>query len=63
MIQLTQKNSKKKDNPEKDSKIIKTLQEAENYLREIGEWNSVYNMDRQVILNWANFLKNKGITN
>ena len=36
-----------------------TLEEATSYLKKIGEWESVWRFDREIILGWANFLKNK----
>jgi hypothetical protein len=62
MLQLAQKNTKPKTTNEEPTEIITSLQEAETYLRKVNEWNSVNKMDRETIMNWANFLKNKGVT-
>lgn len=35
------------------------LEEATAYLKKIGEWETVLKMEREVILNWANFLKER----
>jgi hypothetical protein len=36
-----------------------SLEQATTYLKKIGEWESVWRFDRDTILGWANFLKNK----
>ena len=59
MLNFSQKHTKLKTTNEEEDQSIKNLQEAETYLRKNDEWNSVKNMDRQIIINWANFLKNK----
>ena len=48
-------NSKTKDSPETSM----TLLQAEQYLRKIGEWSDVAQLDREIIINWATFLKKK----
>ena len=35
------------------------LEEATTYLKKIGEWESAWRFDRDTIIGWANFLKNK----
>lgn len=35
------------------------MEEATAYLKKIKEWDSVSNMDRETIIKWAQFLKNK----
>ena len=36
-----------------------TMSEAEQILRKFGEWHGVVGMDRETIIKWAQFLKNK----
>lgn len=56
----------KKINP-KDLEIKKeeklSLEEATIFLKKIKEWDSAAKFDRATIIAWAEFLKNKGITN
>ncbi len=35
------------------------LEQATTYLKKMGEWESVWRMDRDTILKWAEFLKNR----
>lgn len=35
------------------------LEEATAYLKKIGEWETVLKLDRELILKWANFLKER----
>ena len=43
---------------EKDSKKRPmTLEEATTLLKKLGEWDSVWRMDRETILAWAEHLK------
>jgi hypothetical protein len=44
----------------KDPNKPMTLSEAEHYLREIDEWHSVSTLPREIIINWATFLKKIG---
>jgi hypothetical protein len=60
MLELAQK--KPKTIKEEPVVTITTLEQAETFLRKLDEWYHVSRMDREIILNWANFLKNKGIT-
>jgi hypothetical protein len=52
---------------EKKKELIKkidmflTMEDATSYLKSIGEWESASKFDRHTILNWAKFLKSKGI--
>lgn len=39
------------------------LQDAEKYLRSVGEWHGVVKMPRDTIIAWAEFLKKKEDTN
>lgn len=36
-----------------------SLSEAETLLRKLGEWHGVVGMDRETIIKWAEFLKQK----
>jgi len=36
---------------------VLTLEEATSFLKKAGEWESVVNFDRDIIINWASFLK------
>ena len=36
-----------------------TLDEAAEYLESIGEWHTVRNVPRDVIIKWAEYLKNE----
>lgn len=38
------------------------LEEATKYLKKIHEWESVCRLDRDTVLKWAEFLKNREIT-
>lgn len=40
-----------------------SLEEATLYLKKIKEWESAVKFDRETIIAWASFLKNKGIEN
>jgi len=62
MLQLAQKSTKTKKDTTEEPERIATLQDAETYLRKVDEWNSVKQMERQTILDWANFLKGKETT-
>lgn len=43
---------------EKDSKKIPmTLEEATILLKKLGEWDSVWRLERETILAWAEYLK------
>lgn len=44
---------------EKEKKEVLTLEEATNYLKKIGEWETAWKFDRETIIKWAEFLKNK----
>jgi hypothetical protein len=44
---------------EKEKKEKLTLEEATAYLKKIGEWESSWKFDRETIIKWAEFLKNK----
>lgn len=50
----------KTDNPKPTTKQM-SLIEAEKFLRDAGEWHGVVKMDRDTIIKWAMFLKNKAI--
>lgn len=54
----TNTSSKKSEPVEKLS-----LEEATLYLKKIKEWESAVKFDRETIIAWAEFLKNKGIEN
>lgn len=54
----TNTSSKKSESIEKLS-----LEEATLYLKKIKEWESAVKFDRETIIAWAEFLKNKGIEN
>lgn len=53
----------KKSNKDTQTKTTLSLEEATNYLKKIKEWESACKFDRETIIAWAEFLKNKGITN
>lgn len=48
-----------KPTSDKSSQKEMTLAEAEQFLRKIGEWHEAVKMDRDTIIKWATFLKNK----
>jgi hypothetical protein len=50
---------KQKSPNHKDPDAPMTLLEAEQFLRKIDEWESVRDMQRDIIINWATFLKKK----
>lgn len=52
-------NSKSKPQKQKTQQSPLTFIEAEQYLRKIEEWHSVSHLDRDIIIKWAQFLKNK----
>jgi hypothetical protein len=54
-------NPKSKPQKQKLSQESLTFIEAEQYLRKIEEWHSVSHLDRDIIIKWAQFLKNKNI--
>lgn len=39
-----------------------SLEEATAYLKKINEWESVVSLDRDTIIKWAEFLKNREST-
>ena len=47
----------------KDPAKPMSMAEATEYLKKIGEWDSVWKLDRDLILKWAEFLKNKETMN
>ena len=47
-------------NKTKEGKKGMSLEEATSYLKKIGEWESVVKLDRQTIIDWAEFLAKKG---
>lgn len=51
----------KKDKPlnSKDAKTPMSMEEATTLLKSLGEWESVWNMERDTIIKWAEFLKKK----
>lgn len=53
----------KKDKPlnAKDPDAPMTLLEAEQYLRSIKEWDGMAVMERETIIKWAQYLKDKEI--
>lgn len=53
----------KKQSPIKDKEPQMSLEEATAYLKKLGEWEGVVNMNRETILKWAEFLKKKDIKN
>jgi hypothetical protein len=57
MLALAKTTSSNKS--ESNSKI--SLEEATNYLKKIKEWESASKFDRETIIAWAEFLKNKGV--
>jgi hypothetical protein len=44
---------------EKEKKEKLTLEEATAYLKKLGEWETAWKFDRETIIKWAEFLKNK----
>lgn len=44
---------------EKETKETMTLEEATNFLKKLNEWESARKFDRETIIKWAEFLKNK----
>jgi len=60
MLAFAQKNNKEKKTATKEEPL--TMEEATTYLKKIGEWDSVARLERKVILDWAEFLKHKGVT-
>ena len=53
--------SKNTDKPlnYKDPTRTMSLEEATTYLKQIGEWESVWRLERDTIVKWAEFLKKK----
>lgn len=53
--------SKNTDKPlnYKDPSKSMSLEEATEYLKKIGEWDSVWRLERDTIVKWAEFLKKK----
>lgn len=43
----------------KDSNSPMSMEEATTYLKKLNEWESVWNMERDTIIKWAEFLKKK----
>jgi len=39
-----------------------SLEEATAYLKKMNEWESVVSLDRETIIKWAEFLKNREST-
>jgi hypothetical protein len=46
----------------KDPEQPMNMEEAAVYLKKLGEWEGVWHLDRDTILKWAEFLRNKGET-
>jgi hypothetical protein len=46
----------KKKKTKKEETVSFTLEEATTYLKKMGEWESVWNMERETIIKWAEFL-------
>ena len=44
----------------KDPSMTMSLEEATEYLKKIGEWESVWRLERDTIVKWAEFLRKKG---
>jgi hypothetical protein len=59
MLTLAKKTNKQEI--ETTKKETMNLEEATTYLKKIKEWESASKFDRQTIIGWAEFLKNKGI--
>ena len=53
--------SKNTDKPlnYKDPSTTMSFQEATEYLKKIDEWESVWRLERDIIIKWAEFLKKK----
>ena len=48
---------KKKSKPEFTyEETHMTMEEATNYLKKMGEWESVWRLDRDTIVKWAEYL-------
>ncbi len=45
---------------EKAKEETMSLEEATNYLKKLNEWESARKFDRETIIKWAEYLKNKG---
>jgi hypothetical protein len=43
----------------KSSAVNMNLEEATTFLKKIGEWESAWRMERDTIIKWANFLKER----
>lgn len=43
----------------KENSSSMNLEQATTYLKKINEWESVWRFDRNTILGWANFLKDR----
>ena len=47
---------------EPKNKTSFTLEEAINYLKKLDEWVSVQRLERDLIIAWANFLKDRELS-
>jgi len=47
----------------KDASTPMTLEQATVFLKKHGEWESVWKLDREVIINWAMYLKSSNLKN
>jgi len=45
----------------KNPDTLMSLEDATTYLKRLGEWESVWKLDRETIIGWAEFLKKKEI--
>lgn len=50
------KKEKRKFEGFEEADLTMTLEEATKYLKKLGEWESVVNVDRETIIKWAEFL-------
>ena len=61
MLALAQKNTKNNSEKTENTHTL-SMEEATTFLKKIGEWDSVSKFDRQIILDWANYLKKRGVS-
>lgn len=47
----------------KDPSALMSLEDATKYLKKVGEWESVWRLNRDTIIKWAEFLKNRETSN
>jgi hypothetical protein len=48
-----------KSKTKKQAELLMSMDDAITYLKKMDEWDAIRNMDRETVIKWASFLKNR----